>query len=149
MSLGTYVRLLSRLPLFEGVSLDALRLIAFGSDERRLRDGQVLFDVGDMAHSAYLVLDGEVDLFTPDSDGVMRPPQRLKPGALIGAMALFIRKNRDSKAVSVGDTRLLSIPKRTMERVLREHPEDARRFEAHFRANLTGLAAAVAELSRR
>ena len=143
MSLGTAVRLLSKLPMFRGISLDAMRLIAFGGDERRLRDGQVLFEVGDLAHGAYLVISGEIDLYTPEADGYIGKPQRFTSGAMIGSMCLFVRKQRESKAVSVGDTQLLSIPKRTMERVLKEHPEDAKKFEEYFRGNLMSFAKAV------
>ena len=148
MSLGTAVRLLSKLPMFRDISLDAMRLIAFGGDERRLRDGQVLFEVGDLAHGAYLIINGELDLYTPDADGLMGKPQRFTSGAMIGAMCLFVRKQRESRAVSVGDTQLLSIPKRTMERVLKEYPGDARRFEDYFRANLMSFAKAVSSYGK-
>jgi len=149
MALGTSVRLLSHLPLFEGVSLDALRLIAFGSDERRLRDGQVLFSPGDVAHSAYLIQGGEVDLYARDIDSHLAAPQRLSAGAMLGTMSLFIRKERDAKAVAVGDIQVLSIPKRTMERVLQEHPEDAVKFDAYFRRNLARFAAEVGSMGKR
>ena len=143
------MRLLSQLPLFQGVSLDSLRLIAFGSDERRLRDGQVLYSPGDLAHGAYLIQSGEINLYPVDAYGSLGEPQRLKPGAMIGTMSLFIRKERDGKAVSVGDSLILSIPKRTMERVLEEHPEDAKKFDQYFRNNLVRFAADVGRLGKR
>lgn len=149
MSLGTSVRLLSKLPMFDGVSLDAMRLIAFGSDERRLREGQVLFEVGDVAHGAYLVQSGEMEIYTPSPGGVLGRPNVVGPGAMIGTMSLFIRKERESRAVARNDALLLSIPKRTMERVLREHPEDAIRFDAYFRQNLTNFANAVSGYKAR
>ena len=149
MSLGTAVRLLSKLPMFEGVSLDAMRLIAFGGDERRLRDGQVLFEIGDLAHGAYLIESGEIEVFTPDNEGNFGPAQRYGSGSMIGTMSLFIRKQRESKAVSVGDTQLLSIPKRTMERVLKEYPQDAKRFEAYFRGNLMSFAKSISSYKVR
>ena len=56
MALDDHIRILSGVRLFEGLTQDQLRLLAFGAERMQLPAGRKLFREDDDADSAYVVL---------------------------------------------------------------------------------------------
>jgi CRP-like cAMP-binding protein len=82
MALSDDIRLLSGVPLFQGLDDDQLRLVAFGAERRSVAKGQELFREQSPAECAYVVARGRLDLYTLGRDAaedgeVLRIPRTL------------------------------------------------------------------------
>ena len=132
MALHDYVYQLRQVELFQALSMEAVRLIAFSAEARILRVGDVLFHEGEAAGEGYVVLSGVLALThsgAPDSD-----VQLAGPGSLVGEMALLAATERPATAIAREATGVLRIPRTLFHRVLQEFPECAVRMRAELAA---------------
>ncbi len=139
MSLDDDVRRLSGAGPLSALPREALQLLAFSGEKRRLGEGEALFAAGDGADGAFFVLEGEIVL---RKDGAER---RVGPGALIGESALLVETARPADAAAASEAVLLNIPRETFRRVLSEFPESALKIQraaiSRTRALIVGLEA--------
>lgn len=144
MSLDRDIALLSRIPLFGGLSTEQLRLLAFSAVRLDLAPGQVLFREGAMAMSGYVVAFGGVEMSV--GHGAKREVvTTCEAGSLIGETALFIENRRPATATAVVSCELLEIDRKLMGRMLNEYPHVALKL----RATLAGrLNATINELGK-
>jgi CRP-like cAMP-binding protein len=119
MSLQDDIIALERAPLFSEIGRDALRLLAFSADARRLSPGEFLFRKGARAEGAYVIAHGELDLLATDKI-VLR---QVGPGALIGETALIIEGERPFSARASSACEVIGISRSVFRRVLEEFPE--------------------------
>jgi CRP-like cAMP-binding protein len=110
---------------------EALRLIAFASETRLLRGGDVLFRQGDASDGGHYVVSGTLML---EGDGMEASHG---PGALIGETALFAQTERPATATAQGPVTVRRIPRHLMRRILEEYPETAGRLRQHLSDKLT------------
>ncbi|WP_262297310.1 cyclic nucleotide-binding domain-containing protein [Microvirga sesbaniae] len=123
MALDDDIATLSRAPLFNLLERDALRLVAFASESRTYREGDVLFKKGDRSDGGYVVSRGAIALDAKD-DG--SPEAFLAgPGALIGQAALFARIERRATATAREPSAVIRVTPSLMRRVLEEFPDAA------------------------
>lgn len=128
MRLEEIIALLRALPLFAGVSGEALRLLAFSAQARSYRAGDTLFRRGELAEGAVLITAGEVVLDPSDSG---RPSDHVfGMGVLLGQAALFAPVERPATALSRGPVSVLIITRELMSKVLDAHPESAAQLRA-------------------
>lgn len=149
MALTDDIHTLSQLPLFNGMSDDQLRLIAFGADRRVISTGQMLFREGSPAESAYVVTSGALELTVMDKDGHHRVQHVAGPGTLLSELALVTLVERKYTAVAREDTGIIRITRALFHRLIEEYPEAAKLIENRIRDNIAALAArATAQLHR-
>jgi|APTNR8051073442_1049403.scaffolds.fasta_scaffold57483_2 CRP-like cAMP-binding protein len=122
MSLDDDIRTLSGVALFQGLDRDHLRLLAFGADRIDLADGQRLYREGDIADSAFLLVEGRIALYSS------RERRRLlvgsvQPGSMLSELALIADSQRLTDAVAAAPSRLLRIDRKSFRRVLEEYPD--------------------------
>jgi len=123
MALDDDIATLSQAPLFNLLERDALRLVAFASENRTYREGDVLFKKGDRSDGGYVVSRGAVALDAKE-DG--SPDAFVAgPGALIGQAALFARIERRATAVAREPSAIIRVTPSLMRRVLEEFPDAA------------------------
>ena len=123
MSLEDEIAILSRAPLFNLLDRDALRLVAFASENRILRAGDMLFRKGDRSDGGYVVSRGAIALDAND-DG--SPAAFIAgPGALIGQAALFTRVVRPATAMAREPSTVIRVTPSLVRRVLEEFPDAA------------------------
>lgn len=123
MALEDDIAILSRAPLFNLLGRDALRLVAFASENRILRAGDMLFRKGDHSDGGYVVSSGAIALDARD-DG--SPAAFVAgPGSLIGQAALFTRIVRPATAMAREPSTVIRVPPSLMRRVLEEFPDSA------------------------
>ena len=122
MALDDVSLALQQAPLFATLSRDALRLLAFSADTRRLRPDEALFRKGDRSDGGYVVTSGEI-VVGREADG--QDPVVARPGSLIGQISLFVRMQRPATAVAREASSVLRISPTLMRRVLQEYPEAA------------------------
>ncbi|MEQ9200261.1 MAG: cyclic nucleotide-binding domain-containing protein, partial [Rhodospirillales bacterium] len=86
--LAEEVQLLRGLPLLSGLDRSTLKLIAFTSERLTFEAGEEMFHQGDEGDAAYIVMDGEAEIWidTDDGEEMLRP---VKPNELIGEIALL------------------------------------------------------------
>ncbi|GGD41066.1 cyclic nucleotide-binding domain-containing protein [Aureimonas glaciei] len=124
MSLESDIAVLREVPLFADLTDDQLRLLAFGADHRRLRQGEVLFRAEARADAGFVVAGGEVVL-QRGPVGQERTVGRYGRGALIGELALITETRRPAHAVAATDCDLIHITRQLFRRMLEEYPEIA------------------------
>jgi CRP-like cAMP-binding protein len=150
MSIEDDVHLLSSVPTLKLLGIDALRVLAIGSEARRVRAEETLFRAGDMADAGYVVQYGAIRISTKDDGGARE--MVAGPGTLIGELALLLEMQRPATAVGVTDSSVLRISRSMFQRVLEGHPDAARRLRDDLAARTSQAASdlliASAKLAR-
>ena len=137
MALDDDIAILSQAPLFNLLEKDALRLVAFASETRSYREGDVLFKKGDRSDGGYVVTRGSIALDAND-DG--SPAVFVAgTGALIGQAALFARIERRATATAQEPSTIVRVTPSLMRRVLEEFPDAAAAIHDAMAEELTRL----------
>lgn len=137
MALDDDIAVLSQAPLFNLLERDALRLVAFASENRAYREGDVLFRKGDRSDGGYVVSRGAIALDAHD-DG--SPSAFIAgPGSLIGQAALFARIERHATATAREPSAIIRVTPSLMRRVLEEFPDAAAAIQEAMAEELTRL----------
>jgi CBS domain-containing protein len=123
VTLDDEVARLGRTRPFDLLPREAVQLIAFSCEKRRLRAGEALFFAGETADSGYFVHSGAITLL---EDGAgPKAERRVDAGALIGESALYAPTTRRVSARAAEDAVVMRIPRETFRRVLTEFPAGA------------------------
>ena len=137
MALDDDIAVLSQAPLFNLLEKDALRLVAFASENRTYRAGDVLFKKGDRSDGGYVVTRGSIALDAAE-DG--SPAAFVAgTGALIGQAALFARIERRATATAQEPSAIIRVTPSLMRRVLEEFPDAAAAIHEAMAEELTRL----------
>jgi len=107
--LGRKLAILSDNDLFGRLSLRNRRLLAFSAQWYDAAPGQVVFSHDQPADAVYLCLEGQAELRWPDGDDQRSPVSFVRPGRLIGDLAVITRQKRILDLVAVEPTRFLRI----------------------------------------
>ncbi len=144
MSLDENIRALSRTPILADIGRDALRLLAFSVEKTELQAGDILFERGEAADGAYVVVSGRINL--DPGNGNSRLVGR---GALIGELALTVPTDRPCDAVAVEPTHLLFVPRAIFRKMLEEFPQIARDMKNRLAGKLRAEHAALDRLRQQ
>src|SRR5206468_9766010 len=120
------------------LGIEALRVLAIGSEVRNVPRDDVLFRAGESADCGYVVQHGAIRV-SSDEGGAYRDVVA-GPGHLIGELALVVEIRRPGTAVAIADSTVIRIPRSLFQRVLEGHPDSARRLRDYF-ASRTSQAA--------
>jgi CRP-like cAMP-binding protein len=100
---------IGRLPAFQGLPPETLLQLAGATRQVRLpRDGE-LFNKGDAAEAAYIVVGGQIKVYLPLSEGVEKVVSMAEPGECIGVAAAYLGAPHATCAISKADCHLLAI----------------------------------------
>lgn len=147
MALDDDIGILSQAPLFTLLDRDALRLVAFASETRTLREGDTLFRKGDRSDGGYVVSRGAIALDAGE-DGT--PASFVAgPGALIGQTALFARIERPATAIAREASTVIRVSPSLMRRVLEEFPQAAAAMHDAMAEDLTRLTRSLEHVRRK
>lgn len=109
--------------LLENASPDlAARLDAL-AETVRLSPGEILFGQGDAGEALYSVLSGEVEVSVLSAEGRKLTLDIMRPGAVLGEIALFDPGPRTATVTAIAETRLSRIRNRDLQAELRRSPE--------------------------
>jgi len=149
MSLDADIDLLVNVPFFEGFSAEHLKLIAFSAESRSLPEKLLLYDEGQLLHSAYLVISGTMRAGRKAGSAPAGEGREIGPGALLGARALILdTRARESIRVETR-SRVLQIRKALFRRLLQEYPQIALTMRARLARNLQRSAAEFSVVAAR
>lgn len=141
--------MLRRVPFFGGLDSAKLKLLAFTSHALKFAAGENLMRKGDSADSAYVILEGEVEIMgeTGAREFVVAV---LGPNASIGEMGVITNAPRGATVRAKVAVRALRISGDVFLRLITENPECAldvmRQLSGRVTASNTRLASAQREL---
>ena len=69
MDLAEETDLLRKIPMFAKMETSKLKLLAFASEMVYFEDGDIVFNSGDSADYAYVIMEGAVDVITETDSG--------------------------------------------------------------------------------
>ena len=120
MSLNEEVEALRNVPLFAKIEPSKLKLLAFTSENLSFDDGEVLFEVEEPADSAYVIMEGEVEVMSGDVVAVT-----LRQNQLFGEMAVLSNAPRSATIRAKGQLRALRITDEAFIKLLTDNPDVA------------------------
>ncbi|KMO42804.1 cyclic nucleotide-binding protein [Methylobacterium tarhaniae] len=143
MALDDDIAILEAAPLFGLMNRDALRLISFAAERRRLEPGAVLFARGETAEGGFVVTRGTVVLEPRSPRGA---PVEAGPSALIGQAALFFPLERPTTArAGDGPVEVMVVTQAVMRRMLEVFPDAAAVIHDALADELVALTRAFAD----
>lgn len=125
--------LLSRAPLFEALTDDALRQVAEASQARRFVSGSTVFHEGDEAESFFVIGAGSIKLTQLTPEGHQVVLRLIGPGDAFGGVAVFGGATYPVSAQAVTDVVAFEWPGKVMAGLMEGHPRlaiNALRFVA-------------------
>lgn len=120
--LNEEVRTLRQIPLFAGVSVPRLKLLAFTSERVSYRPGEVLFLQGDAGDAAYVILSGKADIVVDGAKGPAKVAE-VSENAIVGEIAILCDVARTATVKAATEVEALRIGKDNFLKMLMEFPE--------------------------
>lgn len=119
----TRVELLSQISLFALMEKAELAALAERLDEIERPEGTMLFHAGDPGDAAYVVLEGEVEIFFKNATGERIVLESIKNAGFFGEISLLDSGPRTASALACSAVRLLVIDHGDLEQFLVAHPQ--------------------------
>jgi len=117
---------LSKVPLFSKLEQSKLKLLAFTSELQTFEDGEVVFNEGEAADCAFVVLDGEADIFAKTStDSGEVVVGTLQSNQLLGELGVLTTSPRSATIRAKGRLMMLRIDCDMFLKLLAENPSVA------------------------
>lgn len=149
MALTDDISLLSQVPLFENFNDEMLRLIAFGSERKKVAKNRPLFHEGSSADCAFVIMSGHFKLLQRDRRGKPIQVGEADKGDLLGELAIVSAANRKVTAMAVEDSEVMRIHRPMFRRMMEEYPEIAVVFSNRIKQNLSKMLGEIEQLSSR
>ncbi|MSS83289.1 Crp/Fnr family transcriptional regulator [Actinomycetaceae bacterium WB03_NA08] len=119
-------QIISRVPLFAGLSEDQYAQLAAKTGSTALRRGEVLFEEGDPGDRLYIITEGKIKLGHTSIDGRESLLAILGPGEIIGELTLFDPGPRSTTATAVSPVSMLSLEHDSLMEILDVNPDLAK-----------------------
>lgn len=117
MALDDDIAFLRRIPTFRVLGPDGLRVLAISAELVHLRSGDTLFEEGEPADGAYVIIAGGLK-FRHARTKVTDEPVLARAGSLIGETALIIDTARPATAIAIEPSTLMRISRVVFLRML-------------------------------
>ena len=140
MALGDDIGRLRRLPVFACLDPEALKLVAFSAEARRLPAGHVLFRRGEAAEGAALLVAGTLALDEEHEDSLS--VRWAQAGTLLNEAALFAPGLQTVTATAHETSTVVAVPRALMMRLLDVYPANATALRRYWAERLGSRLAA-------
>lgn len=124
MDLAEETDLLRKIPMFAKMETSKLKLLAFSSEMVSFQNGDIVFNSGDNADYAYVIMEGAVDIITETEKGPI-VTVTLSQNQLIGELGLLNNTPRIATLIANGNLLAMKITAEMFFRILRENSEVA------------------------
>jgi CRP-like cAMP-binding protein len=124
MPLEDDIAFLESVPTLALLGRPALRILAIGTETKKVPSGAVLFYAGDLADCGYVVQEGSF-MLEDDRPG-KHEETHIGPGALLGDLALVTDTVRTETATAQEPSIVVRIPRSLFLKMLEGYPEAAR-----------------------
>ncbi len=122
MALNVEANTLQQIPMFAGIDVGKLKLLAFAGQRIACTAGEVIFRQHEPSDAVYIVLEGEVDIFRERTDGRIKLA-RLGPGQLIGEIGVLCDRTRTATVEAASELQVLRIEKAVFLDFVNELPQ--------------------------
>jgi CRP-like cAMP-binding protein len=133
--------ILSRQPLFRGLSEGELAQISAGCREFRAKKNELIFHKGDPAEGMHVVVMGQVKLSLPSAQGMEKVVHMCGPGSTFGEAVAFLEKPYPVTAQATSESLLLLVSKRVLLEAMDGNPMLCRKMMASLSSRLHELLA--------
>jgi CRP/FNR family transcriptional regulator, dissimilatory nitrate respiration regulator len=106
--------ILSRQPMFRGLSESELAQISAGCREFRVKKNELIFHKGDVAEGMHVVVMGQIKLALPSAQGMEKVVHMCGPGSTFGEAVVFLDKPYPVSAQATSESLLLLVSKRVL-----------------------------------
>jgi CRP-like cAMP-binding protein len=124
MSLEQEVELIRQFPIFSKIQPAMQKLLCFSAERLTFDSGQVIFNAGDAGDSAYIVIDGKVEISVPTPSGPI-VINTMGRNELLGEIAIVGEVPRTATAKALTKLETLKISKELFMKIIRENPDAA------------------------
>ncbi len=133
--------LIRQVPIFAELDAEDLEELAQIVEERRFEAGRDVFKEGDPGDAVYLIVKGDVTVFTGggDTGRAEKVLNTLGAGACIGEMAVLDSAPRSATVRATSRTRMLRVPGEGFKRVMSERPEMSQAIVAELVRRMRGM----------
>lgn len=138
--LNRKLKIVAETDLFSGLDRKQQRLLAFSGQWYNAKPGQVIFKAGQNADAAYLCVEGLAALYWPDEEGQSVFITEVKPGRLIGDLAVIRNVERNMDLVATEESKFLRIGASELLSVIENDPMVALSLLRTVASHLTGAA---------
>ena len=123
------VQVLEKIPILSKMTLEQSVLLANRIKVVDYQPGQIVFHMGEMGETFYIIEVGEVEVLAPDVKGEsLSVINRLGPGNFFGEIALLRAVPRTATIRATKPTRLLAISREDFDTVVKKYPSIAHRL---------------------
>jgi CRP/FNR family transcriptional regulator, cyclic AMP receptor protein len=143
------LEILRNLPLFGGLSDDALHRVADRVVVRRLARDQILFREGQACHGLYVVVSGRVMVYQATTDGREYILDSARPGQSLAELPLFDGGPYPASARAAEESTLLFLSQSDFQTLYRSNPEIADAVVGHLGTRMRQMVRLVERLSLR
>jgi len=147
VTLNDDIAALSAARLFEDLSTEQLRLLAFGAERLRFAAGRTLFRQDERADCGFIVDVGAIALIRHTDRGEQRV-MTAGPGMVLGQLALITETNWMTSARTETDSEALRISRSLFRRMLAEYPQTAMAIHAQLAGDLKRLLKDIERVER-
>lgn len=131
--------ILSRQPLFFGLSEAELQQIAQTTREYRVQKNEIIFQKGESPRGMHLVVMGQIKLAIPSPQGGEKVMHIVNPGQSFGEAVTFLDRPYPLSAQATQDSIVLLIDKQSLLDAIDENPKLARKMLASLSIRLHEL----------
>ncbi len=117
--------LLQKIPLFELLDDDEVKVLAEQLDQKQVYAGQVVFNQGDSGGTMYVVQSGRVEIFLKDDNNERVVLSVVETGGIFGELSLLDNEPRSASAKALEDCFLFIIDRHDLEMLFQAHQHAA------------------------
>lgn len=126
MDIQRETEVLGKVPLFSKLEQSKLKLLAFTSELQTYEDGDTVFSEGEAADCAFVILDGEADIYAKtQTDGGHVIVGTLQANQLLGELGVLTSSPRSATIRAKGRLMMLCIGSDMFLKLLAENPQVA------------------------
>jgi CRP-like cAMP-binding protein len=144
MSLEQEVELVRQFPIFAKIQPAMQKLLCFSAERLAFDPGQAMFNIGETADAAYIIIDGNAEVSVPTPSGPI-VINSIGKNEIVGEIAIFGDVPRTATVRATTRLETLKISKELFVKVIRENPDAAIELIRILAARLTNT---TSQLSR-
>jgi CRP/FNR family transcriptional regulator, cyclic AMP receptor protein len=144
---ANYCRILSKVPIFGGLTDSELRFLAQRAVPRTCSPGEMLFGEGEPCAGLYVVERGQIRIFKSSAAGREQVLSIDGPGSSIAELPVFDGGTYPASAAALDDATLLFVRKQDFQELCLAHPQVALKVLRVVGARLRRLVGIIEELS--
>ena len=147
MQLDDAATILAHADFFAICNSEQCRLLAFASERQSHAAGSDLYVAGDVPSGAFVLISGRLRVKPEEGGG--RPYDIVTPGALVGSMALVLKRQRPVTVTAITAAETLFVPRQAFLELAGQYPDLAARAADHIRGELSAYLSAITPLRGR